>query len=192
MSKIKIVGIGLDGISVIDKFLEINSFDVDTIAIDISDFDLNRSNAKMKINIAKGEMLRLDGGSPQRSENFAIKHYEEIFSSLFDSEFVITVAFLSSDDGGGVSPVVANIARNIGARSIAIACMPFIFEGERRNEKAVESLIKLNSAADYVFNIDQNFIIYICKPKTSLTKVFDIIYQFVAEEVNKILSYRLM
>ena len=192
MSKIKIVGIGSDGISVIDKFLKINSFDVDTIAIDISDFDLNRCSAKIKINIAKGEMLGLDGGSPQRSENFAIKHYEELSNLLRDAEFVITVAFLSSDDGSGVSPVIANIAKNIGARSIAIACMPFYFEGERRNKKALDSLIKLNSAADYVFKIDLNFVVYICNPKTSMTKIFDIIYKFVAEDIQKILNYRLM
>ena len=192
MSKIKIVGIGSDGISVIDKFLKINSFDVDTIAIDISDFDLNRCDAKIKINIAKGEMLGLDGGSPQRSENFAIKHYEELSNLLRDSEFVITVAFLSSDDGSGVSPVIANIAKNIGARSIAIACMPFYFEGERRNKKALDSLIKLNSAANYVFKIDLNFVVYICNPKTSMTKIFDIIYKFVAEDIQKILNYRLM
>ena len=146
----------------------------------------------IKIHTGKNEKFGLDGGSPQRSENFAIKHYEELSNLLCDSEFVIAVAFLSSDDGSGVSPVIANIAKNIGARSIAIACMPFNFEGERRNKKAVDSMIKLNSATDYVFKIDLNFVGYICNPKTSMTKILDIIYKFVAEEVHKILNYRLM
>ena len=187
MSKIKIVGIGYDGAEYLEEFMKTTSFSVDTMAIVTNSFDLEKLHAKIKLNIAEGEEYGLDGGSPQRSEKLAFKHYDEIFKALSGAELVVTLSAIGDDDGGGVTPLVTNIAKDIGATSITVACIPYTFEGPRRRKNSLDSLIKLNSAADYVFAIESDYFIHSAEPKTPLSEAFKIVSDSVAENVNKIL-----
>ena len=83
--------------------------------------------------------------------------------------------------------IVTNIAKDIGATSITVACIPYTFEGPRRRKNSLDSLIKLNSAADYVFAIESDYFIHSAEPKTPLSEAFKIVSDSVAENVNKIL-----
>ena len=90
-------------------------------------------------------------------------------------------------DGGGVTPLVTNIAKDIGATAITVACIPYTFEGPRRRKNSLDSLIKLNSAADYVFAIESDYFIHSADPKTPMSEAFKIVSDSVAENVNRIL-----
>ncbi len=188
MCKIAIVGIGYDGNQYLEKFHKNVSNTIKTISIDTCNFLLEKYTSQIKINISEGEVLGLDGGSPQRSETFAFKHYDKIFNALSDADLVISLAKLSDDDGAGVTPLVANIAKDIGAVSVAVVCDPFSFESLRRRKIALDSLIKLNSAADYVCVPESDYIISNCDPKTLISAVFEIISDWVVETLSQILN----
>lgn len=188
MSDIKIVGIGDEGNDYLESLQKNLSTEIKTISVNTWNWILERYTSQIKINIAKGEELGLDGGSPQRSETFAIKHYDEIFNALSDAELVITLAQLGDDDGGGVTPLVSYLAKDIGAVSVAVVCFPFNFAGQRRKRIALDSLIKLNSAADYVCLIESDYILSYCPPKTPMTMAWEIVSNLVVETVIQILN----
>lgn len=188
MSKTKIVGIGREGIEYLEKFSARTSFDVTAISISSYSFELEKCTSEIKIHIAKNETLGLDGESPQRSEKFAFKHYDEIFNALSGAELVINLAQIGGDDGGGVTPLVSYLAKDIGAISVTVACIPFTFEGLRRKKIALDSLIKLDSAADNLVVIESDYIIYSCNPKTLVSDALELVNDWVAETVNNILK----
>ena len=82
MSNIKVVGISYEGISILEEFININSFNVETIAIATHNLDYDHSSAKIKIDIGREEKFGLDGGSPQRSEKLARRWHDEILAAL--------------------------------------------------------------------------------------------------------------
>lgn len=90
-------------------------------------------------------------------------------------------------DGGGVTPLVTNIAKDIGATAITVACIPYSFEDPRRRKNSLDALIKINSAADYVFSIEPDYFIRSADPKTPMSEAFKIVSDSVEENVNKIL-----
>ena len=188
MCKIAIVGIGYDGNQYLEKFHKNVSTTIKTISISSCSFFFEKYISEIKIDIGKGEDLRLDGGCTQCSEKFAFNHYDEIFNALSDTDLVISLAKLSDDDGGGVTPLVSSLAKDIGAVSVAVVCFPFTFEGVRRRKIAIDSLIKINSAADYVCVLESDYIIYSCDPKTPMTAAFEIISDWVVETLNRILN----
>ncbi|MBQ9486379.1 MAG: hypothetical protein IJU91_01060 [Selenomonadaceae bacterium] len=188
MSDIKIVGIGWEGNDYLEKFSERTSWDVTAISISSSRFDLEKSSSKIKIDIASDYKYMIDGWSPPHSEKLAIKHYDEIFQALSDAELVIMVSDIGDADGGGATPLVSYLAKDIGAVSVAVVCFPFYFAGQRRRKSALDTLIKLNSAADYVCLIESDYILSYCPPKTPMTKAWEIISNLVAETVSQILN----
>lgn len=155
MSKIKIVGLDFYGIRVLNEFIKLSNLDYDSVIIDTYDSCFDISNAKIKINIGKDEQFVLDGGSPQRSENLAIKCHDEIFSAINGAEIVVCISGFSGDDGEGISSVVADIAREVGAVSIFFAIIPNQKHIVKFRQKRIEEFLrKLIEKADYVIQID--------------------------------------
>ena len=118
----------------------------------------------------------------------AFKYYDEIFNALSGAELVIALAKIGDDDGGGVTLLVSYLAKDIGAISVTVACIPFTFEGLRRKKIALDTLIKLDSAADNLVVIKSDYIIYSCNPKTLVSDALELVNDWVAETVNNILK----
>ena len=155
MSKIKIIGMDFSGLRMINEFIRYSNLDFDSIAINTSKSDLDFSNAKIKIRVGKNELFGLDGGSPQRSERMVRECHDENFSTLNGAEIIICVSDFVSDDGEGMPPVIADIAKEIGAVAIFFAIIPPA-EGvvPFRRKNIEEYLKKLTEKTEYVIQID--------------------------------------
>jgi len=155
LAKIKIIGIDFSGVRTLNEFIKFSNFDFDSITISMFKFELELSNAKIKIHTGKNKKFGLDGGSPQLSENLARECHNEIFSALDGAEIIICISDFFGDDGEGISSVVADVAKEIGALSIFFAIIPnskLIIPG--RKKRVEEFLKKLIEKADYVIQID--------------------------------------
>lgn len=155
MSKIKIIGVDFSGNRTLNEFIKFSNFDFDSITISMFKFELELSNAKIKIHTGKDKKFGLDGGSPQLSENLAREYREEIFSALDGAEIIICISDFFGDDGEGVPSVIADIAKEIGVLSIFFAIIPnqkLVVPG--RKKRVEEFLKKLIEKADYVIQID--------------------------------------
>ncbi len=187
MSKIKIVAIGYRGMLILEELLKIISIDADSILIETLDLNFEHSSAKIKIDVGKSERLGLDGGSAQRSARLAEKCSHEIFSALDGAEFVLSIIDLGCDDGEGIPPVIADIAKKIGAQTIFAAYMPFNMM-PFRERNAHECLAKLETGADAVMQIDA---LYLAKRVPSKTLFYDgymMVMTFAAQDVKNILD----
>lgn len=189
MSKIKIVAVDFCSMLILEELLKIISHDVDSILINISKTNFGHSSAKIKIDIGREERFGLDGGSPQRSMLLAEKWHEEIFSALDGAELVLGINDLSTDDGEGIPPVVANIAKKVSAPAIFITLVPFKnWLVPFRRKYAQEFLAKLEARADFVVQIDELYLAKSLPPKASMSEFFTVLRNSVAQDVKNILN----
>lgn len=155
MSKIKIVGIDFFANQTLNKFIKFSDLDYDSITISMFKFELDLSNAKIKIHTGKNKKFGLDGGSPQLSENLARECHDEIFSALKGAEIIICISDFFGDDGEGIPAVVAEISKEVGALSIFFAIIPnYKLVVSSRQKRIEEFLKKLLEKTDYVIQID--------------------------------------
>ena len=174
MSKIKVVAVDFRGILILEEFLKMTSPDVDSVVISMHHSEFEHSSAKIKIETGKDELFRLDGGSPQRSARLAEKWRDEIFTALDGAEIVLGIADLGDDDGEGIPPVIADIAKKTGALTIFIAIMPV------QNWMVPFRRI--------VMRIDDEYFFKTMLPKTPTSKVLKIIDRAVVQDVKNILD----
>lgn len=171
LAKIKIIGIDFLGNQTLNEFITFSNLDYDSITISTYKFQLDYSNAKIKIPTGENEKFGLDGGSPQRSENLAKKCHDEIFSALNGAEIIICISDFVGDDGEGIPSVVADIAKEIGALTIFFAIIPkFVVPG--RQKRIEEFLKKLIEKSDYVIQIDFWYFTKFVSEKCTLMNFF--------------------
>lgn len=187
MSKIKVVGTSFIGIRILEEFINMDSFNTETIAIAKHHLNYDHSSAKIKINIGRGEKFGLDGGSPQRSEKLALRWHDEILESLDGSEIVLGITDLGDDDGEGIPPVIAEIAKEIGALSIFVTFIPFGMVLHRKR-KAQDFLKKIIDKSDHVMQIEMEYFFKTIPPKTPLMTAFNMIEHSIAEDLSNILK----
>ena len=160
---------------------------METMAIATHYLNYDHSSAKIKIDIGRGERFGLDGGSPQRSEKLAMKWHDEILAALDGSEIVLGITDLGDDDGEGIPPVIAEIAKEIGALSIFLTFIPFGMAPHRKR-KAQEFLRKIIDKSDNVMQIEMEHFFKIIPHKTPLMTAFNIIERSIAEDLIYILN----
>ena len=187
LSKIRMVGTSFLGIKILEKFINMDSFNTETIAIATHHLDYSHSSAKIKIDIGRGERFGLDGGSPQRSEKLAMRCHDEILEALDGSEIVLGITDLGDDDGEGIPPVIAEISKEIGALSIFLTFIPFGMVPHRQR-KAQDFLEKIIDKSDNVIKIEMEYFFKIIPPKTPLMTAFNMIEHFIAEDLIYILK----
>ena len=148
-SKIKVVGCGGGGNNTINRISEVGITGIETIAINTDAQDLLYANADTKILIGKTLTHGLGAGSiPQVGEEAARETEHEIKEKLQGADMVFITCGLGGGTGSGSAPVVADVARKLGALTVAVVTMPFVMEGQRRYENALYGLEKLESLAD--------------------------------------------
>ncbi|MBR0060948.1 MAG: hypothetical protein IJP68_05655, partial [Selenomonadaceae bacterium] len=169
--------------------LKMNLHDVDSVVISTFQTEFKLSSAKIKIETGKGERFGLDGGSPERSGRLAEKWREEILAALDGAELVLGIADLEDDDGEGIPPVIADIAKEIGALTIFVTIMPVKnWMVPFRRKYAQEFLNKLEARADFVVQIDELHFANSLPPKTLMSEFFDIVKHSAAQDVKNILD----
>src|SRR5574342_28983 len=148
-ASIKVVGCGGGGNNTINRITEVGVHGAETIAVNTDAQDLLYTNADKKILIGREVTKGLGAGSdPRVGEEAARENEHDIKNSLADADMVFITCGLGGGTGTGSAPVVAEIAKKMGALTVAIVTMPFTMEGNRRYENAVIGLEKIQQFAD--------------------------------------------
>lgn len=146
---IKVVGCGGAGNNTINRISEVGIAGSETIAINTDAQDLLYTNANVKILIGKEITKGLGAGSiPQVGEEAAKESEHDIRQKLQGSDMVFITAGMGGGTGTGSTPIVADVAKKLGALTVGIVTMPFSIEGQRRYENAVIGLERLEGIVD--------------------------------------------
>lgn len=147
---------------------------VDLIAINTDVQDLNYCQAKKKIHIGKDITKGLGTGmDPDLGRQAAEESRSEISNALKGADMVFITAGEGGGTGSGASPIIAEIAKDLGILTVAVVTKPFNFEGAQRNRTAQEGLIKLKDRVDTLITIPNDRIFALISQDTSLLKAFE-------------------
>ena len=148
-ASIKVIGAGGGGNNTINRISEVGIMGAETVAINTDAQDLLYTNATKKILIGKELTQGLGAGSdPKIGEEAARESEHDIKSALQNSDMVFITCGLGGGTGTGSVPVIADIAKKIGALTVGIVTLPFVMEGNRRYENAMIGLEKMENSVD--------------------------------------------
>lgn len=146
---IKVIGCGGSGNNTINRMTEVGIVGVDTIAINTDAQDLLYTTANKKILIGRETTRGMGAGSdPKVGEEAARENEAEVKKALQNCDMVFITCGLGGGTGTGSAPVVAEIAKKVGALTVGVVTMPFTMEGNRRYENALIGLEKMEQMAD--------------------------------------------
>jgi cell division protein FtsZ len=172
-AKIKVVGVGGSGNSVVNRMIDAKIRGVEYIVINTDVQALHISKASQKLHIGKNVTRGLGAGmDPEMGKKAAEESQNEIRDLLKGTDMVFITCGLGGGTGSGAAPIVAEIAKDLGALSIAVVTKPFSFEGVKRSEIAEEALDELSSKVDSIIVVPNDKLLEIIDKKTSLLDAF--------------------
>jgi cell division protein FtsZ len=149
LAVIKVVGVGGGGVNAVNRMIDAGLKGVDFIAVNTDAQALLMSDAEVKLDIGRDLTRGLGAGSdPDVGREAAEAHRQEIEDSIAGADMVFITAGKGGGTGTGAAPVIAEIARNAGALTIAVVTRPFSFEGRRRTVQAEQGIQRLKEAVD--------------------------------------------
>ena len=170
---IKVVGVGGGGGNAVNRMMEAGLKKVTFIALNTDVQALQRSNAQVRIPIGKELTGGLGaGGQPEIGEKAAIESKEEIRQSLDNADMVFITAGMGGGTGTGAVSVVAEIAKSIGALTVAVVTTPFAFEGKKKLMLARQGIEKLRKQVDTLILIPNQHLLNIVDNNTPIKKAF--------------------
>lgn len=185
-AKIKVVGTGGAGNNTINRITEVGIHGAETIAINTDAQDLLYTNSISKILIGKEITHGLGAGSiPQVGEEAARETEHEIKAAVQGADMVFITAGMGGGTGTGSAPIVAEVAKKVGALTIAIVTMPFEMEGQRRYENALMGLEKLESSVDTLIVIPNDKLLELA-PDLPLQTAFKVADEILTNAVKGI------
>src|SRR4029078_2646690 len=149
LAVIKVVGIGGGGVNAVNRMIEVGLKGVEFIAVNTDAQALRMSDADVKLDVG-GELTRGlgAGADPEIGRQAAEDHAEEIEEVLKGADMVFVTAGEGGGTGTGGEPIVARIARSLGALTIGVVTRPFSFEGKRRAGQAEDGIATLREEVD--------------------------------------------
>lgn len=185
--RLKIIGVGGAGGNVISRLYDKRIEGIELIAINTDLQGLKHTKADVKIQIGKNACRGLGAGmDPLKGREAAEEDIEEINKAVQGGDLVFIAAGLGGGSGSGASPIVANLARQSGALTIAVVTKPFSFEGEKRLEIAEEYWQKLFNEVDSIVTIPNDRVFNIIDEKTPILEAFYKIDEVLREGVKGI------
>jgi cell division protein FtsZ len=172
---IKVVGIGGGGGNTVTRMMQAEVRGIEFITINTDAQALERTAADRRVRI--GETLTKGlgaGGHPEVGMKAAEENADQIFEILRDSNMVFITAGMGGGTGTGAAPVVAQIAKEAGALTVAVVTKPFAVEGHRRRQNAEEGIAKLKDKVDALIVIPNDRLLQVVDKKTSVESSFKI------------------
>ncbi len=186
-ANIKVVGVGGSGGAAISRMIDADIEGVEFIAVNTDAQALHYSRAKQKIHIGKETTRGLGAGSnPEIGRKAAEESIDEITQALAGADMVFVTAGLGGGTGTGAAPIVAQIAKESGALTVAIVTKPFSFEGQQRREVAEKGWDELTDKVDTLITIPNDRLLQIIDKKTSLLDAFGIVDDVLRQAVQSI------
>ncbi|MBI5456178.1 cell division protein FtsZ [Candidatus Kaiserbacteria bacterium] len=172
-ARIRVVGVGGSGGNAINHMVSSHVQGVDFISINTDAQDLHKSKAKKKIHIGKNLTRGLGTGmNPDLGKQSAEETREEIQDALKGSDMVFITGGMGGGTGTGAGPVVAKIARELGALTVGVVTRPFAFEGAQRMRLAEQGITELRKAVDAVIIIPNDKLLAIVSRDTGIKNAF--------------------
>lgn len=173
-AKIKVLGIGGGGGNAVNSMIESGQIvDVEFISVNTDAQALLTSKADTKLQIGSNFTKGLGSGAdPEVGRAAAEESREKIKDLLFDSDMIFITAGMGGGTGTGASPVIAEIARESGALTVAVVTKPFAFEGTRRMQTAEEGILELRDAVDTLIVIPNQRLMDVVDKKMTLLDAF--------------------
>jgi len=172
-TKIKVVGVGGSGCNAISRMRKQNIKGVELIAMNTDAQDLVKSRADIKIRIGKKLTQGLGAGmNPEIGRKSAIESKEEISKVLKGADMIFIACGLGGGTGTGAAPIIAEIAKESGALTLAVITKPFSFEGQVRQKIAENGARRLKEKVDTMISIPNDKLLLNLEPSTSLLNAF--------------------
>jgi cell division protein FtsZ len=191
-ARIRVVGVGGSGGNAVNHMVSSKVKGVEFVSVNSDAQDLHRSLAKRKIHIGKNLTRGLGTGmNPELGKRAAEETRQEIQEALQGSDMVFITCGMGGGTGTGASAVVARIAKEIGALTIAVVTRPFSFEGAQRKGIAEQGLAELKKEVDAFIVIPNDKLLAIVEAQTSAKSAFamaDEILRQAVEGVSDIIT----
>ncbi len=173
LAVIKVVGIGGGGVNAVNRMIEVGLRGVEFIAINTDAQALLMSDADVKLDIGRELTRGLGAGAdPEIGRQAAEEHREEIEEVLKGADMVFITAGKGGGTGTGGAPIVAEIAKSIGALTIGVVTRPFAFEGRQRAQKAEAGISHLKEKVDTLIVIPNDRLLDVGDATTSVLEAF--------------------
>lgn len=186
-AKIKVVGVGGSGGSTINQMVASKIRGVEFIAVNTDAQALHHSRAPIRVHVGKTVTRGLGAGmDPEMGRKSAEENQNEIKELLKDTDMVFITCGLGGGTGSGAAPVVASIAKELGALTIGVVTKPFSFEGKQRAMIAEKAHEELASKVDTIITIPNDRILQVIEKKTTLVEAFDIVDDVLRQGVQGI------
>jgi cell division protein FtsZ len=172
-AKIKVVGVGGGGGNAINRMIEAGIRGVEFIAINTDIQALQSSRASYKLNIGKSVTKGLGAGmNPEIGKRAAEESQNEIRELLKGADMVFIACGLGGGTGTGASPVIAEIAKELGSLTIAVVTKPFFFEGGIRQKVADEGYANLAAKVDTIITVSNEKLLEVIDKRTTFIEAF--------------------
>lgn len=170
---IKVVGVGGGGGNAINRMIEAGLQGVEFISMNTDAQALSISKAPRRVQLGEKLTKGLGAGSnPEVGEKAAEESREQIREALEGADMVFITAGMGGGTGTGGAPVVAQIAREVDALTVAVVTRPFTFEGRRRAQQAEAGIEKLEAQVDTLITIPNDRLLQVVEKKTSIQDAF--------------------
>jgi len=186
-AKIKVIGVGGGGSNAVNRMIRAKVEGVEFIAANTDLQALKLSQAPVKLQIGAKLTKGLGAGAnPEVGRKAALEDTEKILEALDGSDMVFVTGGLGGGTGSGAAPVVANLASELGALTVAVVTKPFAFEGKRRMEQAEQALAELINCVDTVIVIPNERLMECVEQGTSFFEAFRIADDILRQAVQGI------
>lgn len=175
-AKIKVVGVGGSGGSAVNRMMQHKIRGIDFVAINTDAQALHHNSAPTRVHIGKTTTRGLGAGmNPDLGRKAAEEDHDEIHELLKGSDMVFITGGLGGGTGTGAMPLIAEVARNVGALTVAVVTKPFSFEGVQRKQIADQGFAELSDQVDTIISIPNDRLLQIIDKKTSLLEAFQVV-----------------
>ncbi len=184
---IRVIGIGGGGSNAVNRMIRAELMGVEFIAVNTDAQALLQSDAPHKIRIGDKITRGLGaGGDPSIGQRAAEEDSEKIFEALKDSDMVFITAGMGGGTGSGAAPIIAEIARDLGALTIGVVTKPFSFEGARRRLNAEKASEQLRDKVDTLITIPNDRLKDVVDKTTSIVDAFRVVDDVLRQGVQGI------
>jgi cell division protein FtsZ len=175
LAVIKVVGVGGAGLNAVNRMIDAGISQVEFIAVNTDIQALHTSDAPVKIHIGRELTQGLGSGSdPDVGRRAADEAYDELKQELRGADMVFVAAGEGGGTGSGAAPIVARIARELGALTVGIVTTPFRFEGTKRRSQAERGVVDLRAACDTTIVIPNDRLLEVLEKSTSMLDAFKV------------------
>lgn len=172
-AQIRVIGVGGGGSNAVNRMIRANMLGIEFIAVNTDAQALLQTEAPHRIRIGDKLTRGLGaGGNPGIGAKAAEENAEELYEILKGSDMIFITAGMGGGTGTGASPVVAQIAREVGALTVGVVTRPFAFEGNKRRLAAEEGISNLKQHVDTLITVPNDRLLQVADKKMPLSEAF--------------------